>query len=76
MTAIQLLLGIPFLALWVYVGVSVFSTIKLMLSKGQISEEKKILQQKGVRIIGFLIIIYIAFALLAFFINHLVTTPK
>ena len=50
MTALQILLTVPFLALWGYTAFNVFDTFKLMLYKGQISEDVKKRRRKRFKI--------------------------
>lgn len=76
MPVLQLLLGIPFLLLWLYVGLNVFVIFKLKLSKNAIAEEIVKRQKKRARTIAILMILYIVYAVAVFLINYVVTTKK
>ena len=76
MTALQIILTVPFLVLWGYTAFNVFDTFRLMLYKGQIGDDVKRKRRKRLRIILIAMMIYVVFAIFVFMINHFLTAGR
>ncbi len=76
MTALQIILTVPFAVFLIYSILNLFETFKLMLYKGQISEEVRKRQRKRFKIGIIAVIIYFLFAFFTLFINYLLTGDK
>jgi uncharacterized BrkB/YihY/UPF0761 family membrane protein len=76
MTALQIILTVPFGVLFIYVALNLFETFRVILYKAQISDDDKRRLIRRFKISSIAMIVYFLFALFAFFINYLLTGGK